>query len=87
LSAELRERWKSAYSSGNAFALLVGIIKLKRYTSGMELTVTLTSFELGQLYAALGVSGLNKLSPELRRKLKDAFKQEPPQLATEEPPA
>jgi len=56
------------------FDLIVGLTRLKRYTKIiMDLTVVLTSFELGQLYAILGPTGLGKLSPELRRKLKTAF--------------
>jgi hypothetical protein len=35
--------------------------------------VTLDAFEIGQLYVLLGDKGLGKLSPELRKKLKDAF--------------
>lgn len=38
--------------------------------------LTLTPFEIGQLYAALGVKGMAMLSPELRTKIKDSFKAE-----------
>lgn len=48
-----------------------------------------SDYELGQLWAALGPSGLQKLSPELRKKLRatTANIQAPassPQLATED---
>lgn len=39
----------------------------------METTFTL--FELGQIYATLGVKGMALLSPELRHKLKGEFEQ------------
>lgn len=42
----------------------------------MEPIITLTSFEAGQLYVLLSGSNMGKLSPELRAKLKDAFKGE-----------
>lgn len=38
----------------------------------MQPEVKLTPFEAGQLYALLGPSGLQKLSPELRRKLRES---------------
>lgn len=51
--------------------------------------VILSSYELGQLYVLIPYSSLSKLSPDLKRKLKEAFEQaerpdEPVPLATEE---
>lgn len=37
--------------------------------------LTLTAFEVGQLYAALGTKGMALLSPELRTKIKDSFRE------------